>query len=291
MGRPGGKGPQARQGATSPSRAASPGWSQLPVSQRTWPAAASCRPHGALSCGRGPAGQGRDRPRADERGSSFSVCRGDMFSRAPLRDASWLQEKPPCPGKRPFLPAPEGRALSCPDCALVRDPFYLMEIIDFWDRGVKTTPRLRDKGRILAAGRPAHIRLAGLWSALDRAGRALCGYGHPKEEECPSPCHGLPSWEQPEPRGLFQTSAHARTGRGTVTPGLSRPRGEATLKGLGHAGGDRRRHRKAQSSRARSAGEAGRSGGPSVRQTGDRQESSIVQGGKLSIRRQKSVLF
>lgn len=88
---------------------ASPGWSQLPVSQRTWPAAASCRPHGALSCGRGPAGQGRDRPRADERGSSFSVCRGDMFSRAPLRDASWLQEKPPCPGKRPFLPAPEGR--------------------------------------------------------------------------------------------------------------------------------------------------------------------------------------
>lgn len=119
-------------------------------------------PHGALSCGRGPAGQGRDRPRADERGSSFSVCRGDMFSRAPLRDASWLQEKPPCPGKRPFLPAPEGRALSCPDCALVRDPFYLMEIIDFWDRGVKTTPRLRDKGRILAAGRPAHIRLAGL---------------------------------------------------------------------------------------------------------------------------------
>ena len=27
----------------------------------------------------------------------------------PLRDASWLQEKPPCPGKRPFLPAPEGR--------------------------------------------------------------------------------------------------------------------------------------------------------------------------------------
>lgn len=66
-------------------------------------------PHDALSCGRGPAGQGRDRPRADERGSSFSVCRGDMFSRAPLRDASWLQEKPPCPGKRPFLPAPEGR--------------------------------------------------------------------------------------------------------------------------------------------------------------------------------------
>ena len=53
-------------------------------------------------------------------------------------------------------------ALSCPDCALVRNPFYLMEIIDFWDRGVKTTPRLRDKGRILAAGRPAHIRLAGL---------------------------------------------------------------------------------------------------------------------------------
>ena len=61
------------------------------------------------SWGRGPAGQGRDRPRTDERGSSFSVCRGDMFSRAPLRDASWLQEKPPCPGKRPFLLAPEGR--------------------------------------------------------------------------------------------------------------------------------------------------------------------------------------
>ena len=26
-----------------------------------------------------------------------------------LSYASWLQEKPPCPGKRPFLPAPEGR--------------------------------------------------------------------------------------------------------------------------------------------------------------------------------------
>lgn len=54
-------------------------------------------------------GPGAGSPRTDERGSSFSVCRGDMFSRAPLRDASWLQEKPPCPGKRPFLPAPEGR--------------------------------------------------------------------------------------------------------------------------------------------------------------------------------------
>ena len=53
-------------------------------------------------------------------------------------------------------------ALSCPDCAIVRDPFYLMESMSFGGRGVKTTPRLRDKGRILAAGRPAHIRSAGL---------------------------------------------------------------------------------------------------------------------------------
>lgn len=162
MGRPGGKGPQARQRATSPSRQHRRDGRSFLYRNGHGRRPPSGGPHDALSCGRGPAGQGRDRPRADERGSSFSVCRGDMFSRAPLRDASWLQEKPPCPGKRPFLPAPEGRALSCPDCALVRDPFYLMESMSFGGRGVKTTPRLRDKGRILAAGRPAHIRSAGL---------------------------------------------------------------------------------------------------------------------------------
>lgn len=39
----------------------------------------------------------------------FSLSWRHVQPGAPLRDASWLQEKPPCPGKRPFLPAPEGR--------------------------------------------------------------------------------------------------------------------------------------------------------------------------------------
>lgn len=85
-----------------------------------------------------------------------------MFCRAPRRDASWLQENRLARESALFFQRRKDGALSCPDCALVRNPFYLMEIIDFWDRGVKTTPRLRDKGRILAAGRPAHIRSAGL---------------------------------------------------------------------------------------------------------------------------------
>ena len=162
MGRPGGKGPQARQRATSPSRQhRRDGRSFLYRNghgRRPHPVALMARFHA-------------EEDRRARGGIAPAQTSGDLPFQSVVATCSAGRRSVMRPGSRKnrlaresalFFQRRKDGALSCPDCALVRDPFYLMEIIDFWERGVKTTPRLRDKGRILAAGRPAHIRLAGL---------------------------------------------------------------------------------------------------------------------------------
>ena len=162
MGRPGGKGPQARQRATSPSRQhRRDGRSFLYRNghgRRPHPVALMARFHA-------------EEDRRARGGIAPAQTSGDLPFQSVVATCSAGRRSVMRPGSRKnrlaresalFFQRRKDGALSCPDCALVRNPFYLMEIIDFWDRGIKTTPRLRDKGRILAAGRPAHIRLAGL---------------------------------------------------------------------------------------------------------------------------------
>lgn len=101
MGRPGGKGPQARQRATS--RPAQHRRDDRSFLRRNGHGRRppSGGPHDALSCGRGPAGQGRDRPRADEQDLPFRsvVATCSAGRRAVMRPGS---RKTALPGKAPF---------------------------------------------------------------------------------------------------------------------------------------------------------------------------------------------
>lgn len=140
MGRPGGKGPQARQRATSPSRQhRRDGRSFLYRNghgRRPHPVALMARFHA-------------EEDRRARGGIAPAQTSGDLPFQSVVATCSAGRRSVMRPGSRKnrlaresalFFQRRKDGALSCPDCALVRNLFYLMEIIDFWDRGVKTTP-------------------------------------------------------------------------------------------------------------------------------------------------------